>query len=223
MTSAASGFTTSPAGYQPPHDASARSAVAVAHAATKRTDWGSRGDAIEEQLRRQFLAALGGDAAAYQQFLTALSSHLRAFFRKRMAQLPDDVEDVVQESLLAIHKSRHTYRPEQPLTAWVHTIARYKLVDLLRSRSRREALNDPLDDDLEIFAKSETEVAEASRDLAVILRLLPERQRRVLVMIKLEGASVPEAALATGLSEASVKVGVHRSLKALAAKLKGHK
>ncbi len=223
MTSSASSFTTSLARYQPPHDASGRAAAAAAHMAMKQTDWKKRVDATEEQLRRQFLAALGGDAAAYQQFLTALSAHLRAFFRKRMSQLPDDVEDVVQESLLAIHKNRHTYRPEQPLTAWVHTIARYKLVDLLRSRSRREALNDPLDDDLEIFAKSETVVAEASRDLAVILRSLPERQRRVLVMIKLEGASVPETALATGMSEASVKVGVHRSLKALAAKLKGHK
>ena len=138
-----------------------------------------------------------------------------------MAKLPDDVEDVVQESLLAIHNNRHTYRPEQPLTAWVHTIARYKLIDLLRARSRRELLNDPLDDDLEIFAKSDTEAAEASRDLAVILQSLPERQRRALVMIKVEGASVAETALATGMSESAVKVGVHRSLKALAAKLKG--
>lgn len=184
-------------------------------------NWKERADATEERLRQQFMAALAGDAVTYQQFLTSLSAHLRAFFRKRMAQLPDDVEDVVQESLLAIHNSRHTYRPEQPLTAWVHTIARYKLVDLLRSRSRREVLNDPLDDELEVFAKSDTEAAEASRDLAVILQSLPERHRRALIMIKLEGASVAETALATGMSEASVKVGVHRTVKALAAKLKG--
>lgn len=184
-------------------------------------DWKERADATEERLREQFMAALAGDGVAYQQFLTTLSTHLRAFFRRRMAQLPDDVEDVVQESLLAIHNNRHTYRPEQPLTAWVHTIARYKLIDLLRARSRRELLNDPLDDDLEIFAKSDTEAAEARRDLAGILECLPERQRRALVMIKLEGASVAETALATGMSESSVKVGVHRSLKALAAKLKG--
>lgn len=184
-------------------------------------DWKERADATEERLRKHFMAALAGDSVAYQQFLTTLSAHLRAFFRRRMTQLPDDVEDVVQEALLAIHNNRHTYRPEQPLTAWVHTIARYKLIDLLRSRSRREVLNDPLDDDLEIFAQSDAEAAEARRDLAVILQSLPERQRRALVMIKVEGASVAETALATGMSEASVKVGVHRSLKALAAKLKG--
>ncbi|MES2631592.1 MAG: sigma-70 family RNA polymerase sigma factor [Pseudomonadota bacterium] len=184
-------------------------------------DWKERADATEAHLHKQFVAALEGDTVAYQQFLTALSTHLRAFFRKRMARLPDEVEDMVQESLLAIHNSRHTYRPGQPLTSWVHTIARYKLIDLQRSRSRREVLHDPLDDHLDLFAQSDTEAADARRDLAVMLQSLPERQRRALVMIKLEGASVAETALATGMSQASVKVGVHRSLKALVAKLKG--
>lgn len=221
MSNPASAFLGAGAGYQPMHNASENLAAAVTDGARKRMDWKERADATEDRLRHQFMAALAGDAVAYQQFLTALSAHLRAFFRKRMAKLPDDVEDVVQESLLAIHNNRHTYRPEQPLTAWVHTIARYKLIDLLRARSRRELLNDPLDDDLEIFSKSDTEAAEASRDLAVILQSLPERQRRALVMIKVEGASVAETALATGMSESAVKVGVHRSMKALAAKLKG--
>lgn len=202
-------------------DARGEPATAAGPAGSERTDWKLRADATEQRLRRQFMAALAGDAVAYHQFLTALSAHLRAFFRKRMTQLPDDVEDLVQESVLAIHNSRHTYRPDQPLTAWVHTIARYKLVDLLRARSKRELLNDPLDEDLEVFATSDSEAAEARRDLATILQSLPERQRLALVMIKLEGASVAETARATGMSEASVKVGVHRSLKALSAKLKG--
>ncbi len=184
-------------------------------------DWKERADATEERLRRQFLQALTGDAVAYQQFLTALSAHLRAFFRRRLSQLLDDVEDLVQETLLAVHHNRHTYKPEQPLTAWVHTIARYKMIDLLRSRSRREQLHDPLEDDLQVFATADTDATEARRDLNTMLGSLPERQRRALVMTKLEGASVAEAALATGMSTGSVKVGVHRSLKALAAKYKG--
>jgi RNA polymerase sigma-70 factor, ECF subfamily len=221
MTAAVSPFAPIPPGYGPMHNARAKRAAAVTHESMDRMDWKNRADAVEERLRGQFVAALAGDAVAYQQFLSALSAHLRAFFRKRMSQIPDDVEDLVQESLLAIHNSRHTYRPQQPLTAWVHTIARYKLVDLLRSRARREQLNDPLDDELDIFAKSDTEEADSRRDLATLLASLPERQRRALVMIKLEGASVAETALATGMSEASVKVGVHRAVKALAAKLKG--
>jgi RNA polymerase sigma-70 factor, ECF subfamily len=184
-------------------------------------NWKERADATEERLRQQFLLALAGDSVAYRQFLAALSTHLRAFFRKRLSQLPDDVEDLVQESLLAVHNNRHTYKPEQPLTAWVHTIARYKLIDLLRSRSRREQLQDPLEDDLQVFANADTNAADARRDLDKILDSLPERQRRALIMIKVEGASVAETAAATGMSETSVKVGVHRSLKALTAKLKG--
>jgi RNA polymerase sigma-70 factor (ECF subfamily) len=186
----------------------------------QRMDANEAGSSTEERLRRQFLAAQAGDATLYRQFLSALGQHLRAFFRRRMTQLPDDVEDLVQETLLAIHHGRHTYRAEQPLTAWVHTIARYKLVDFLRARSRHEAFNDPLDDELEIFAASDTNAAEARRDLEQMLQTLPERQRRALVMVKLAGASVAETAQATGLSEASVKVGVHRSLKALSARFR---
>lgn len=184
-------------------------------------DWKERAEATEERLRRQFVSALAGDAVAYQQFLAELSAHLRAYFRKRLSQLPDDVEDLVQETLLAVHNNRHTYRPDRPLTAWVHTIARYKLIDLLRSRARREALHDPLEDDLQVFASTDTDAADARRELVEMLEALPDRQRRALIMTKLEGASAAEAALATGMSPGAVRVGVHRSLKALTAKRKG--
>ena len=181
-------------------------------------DWKERADATEEKLRGQFLAALDGDAAAYRRFLAAVAAHLRAYFRGRMAQLPDEVEDLVQESLIAVHQNRPTYDRARPLTAWLHTIARYKLVDLLRSRGRRESLHDPLDDDLEVAARSDHDAADARRDLDAILSSLPQRQRLVLTMTKVEGASVAEVSAATGMSESAVKVSVHRTLKALAAK-----
>lgn len=176
--------------------------------------------ASEGRLRSLFLSSHHGDAKAYQTFLEDLGSHLRAFFRRRMAGLPDDIEDLVQETLLAVHNQRHTYRSDQPLTAWVHAIARYKLIDLFRARSSREALNDPLEDDIEIFAASDTDAADARRDLNHLLGQLPDKQRLPIVHMKLEGLSVTEAALATGLSESAVKVGIHRGLKALAALMK---
>ena len=146
---------------------------------------------------------------------------MRAFLRRRLSQLPDDVEDLVQETLLAVHTRRHTYRPDQPLTAWVHAIARYRMVDLLRARGRREALNDPLDDELEVFAASDTDAAEARRDLGKLLAVLPKRARSLIVKVRLEGMSIAETAQATGMSESAVKVGLHRSLKALSVKIKG--
>lgn len=166
------------------------------------------------------MRGLSGDAQTYHAFLKALSAHLRAFLRGRLSGLPDEVEDLVQETLLAVHNQRHTYDAGQPLTAWVHAIARYKLVDLLRRRARREALNDPLEDEMEVFAQSDTEAADTRRDLARLLERLPDRQRLPIIHMKLEGLSVVEAARATGMSEAAVKVGVHRGLKALAAMIR---
>ena len=164
---------------------------------------------------------LGGDAAAYHDFLKELSAHLRAFLRRRLASLPDDVEDLVQETLLAVHNQRHTYEADQPLTAWVHAIARYKLVDLLRRRAGREMLTDELDDEIEVFAASDEAASDAKRDVAKLLEQLPDRHRLPIQYVKLEGLSVVEAAKKCGMSESAVKVGVHRGLKALAVLIKG--
>lgn len=174
----------------------------------------------EDRLRELLLPGLQGDAAAYHRFLKELSAYLRAYFRKRLYQRPDEAEDLVQETLLAVHNQRHTYRSDQPLTAWVHAIARYKLIDLLRTHSAREALTDPLDDELEVFAAADTDATEARKDLGQLLATLPDRQRLPIVHVKLEGLSVVEAARITGMSESAVKIGVHRGLKALAARIK---
>jgi RNA polymerase sigma-70 factor (ECF subfamily) len=177
--------------------------------------------AIEDRLRELLIRGIAGDSAAYHAFLKELSAHLRAFLRKRLFQQPDEIEDLVQETLLAVHNCRHTYDEEQPVTAWVHAIARYKLADMLRRRAGREALNDPLEDDLALLASSDTEAMEARRDVAKLLAQLPERQRLPIQYMKIDGLSVVEAARLTGMSEAAVKVGVHRGLKALAEKMRG--
>ena len=176
--------------------------------------------ASEDCLRDLLVRGLAGDASTYHVFLKELSAHLRAFLRGRLSRMPDEVEDLVQETLLAVHNQRHTYDAGQPLTAWIHAIARYKLVDLLRRRAGRDALNDPLDDEIEVFAASDTEADDARRDLAKLLERLPDRQRLPIIHMKLQGLSVVEAARITGMSEAAVKVGVHRGLKALAAMIR---
>ena len=183
---------------------------------TQRIDNHERANANEDRLRDLLVRALAGDAAAYHAFLKDLSAHLRAYFRKRLSGLPDEVEDLVQESLLAVHNQRHTYDPGQPLTAWAHAIAKYKLVDLLRRRAVRELRNDPLDDVLDILAHNDSETDAARLDVTKLLLRLPDRQRLPIVHMKLEGLSVVETARVTGMSESAVKVGVHRGLKALA-------
>ncbi|VTY35963.1 ECF RNA polymerase sigma factor SigX [Xylophilus ampelinus] len=175
---------------------------------------------VETQLRGLFLRGLEGDAAAYRDCLQQLARYLRAFLGRRLFGWPDDVEDLVQECLLAMHNQRHTYQSDQPLTAWAHAIARYKLIDLLRAKSVREALHDPLDDDMELFADSATEASDARRDVQGLLAELPDRHRLPIVHVKLQGLSVAETAKLTGMSESAVKVGIHRGLKALAARMR---
>jgi len=171
----------------------------------------------EDQLKSLLLRGLAGEAAAYEAFLRELGAILRAFLRGRLARVPDEVEDLVQETLIAVHNQRHTYDAGQPVTAWAHAIARYKMIDFLRRRSIREAVQEPLEDDADFLASTDEEAREARRDLAVLLDRLPDRHRLPIVFVKLEGLSVAEAAKRTGMSESAVKVGVHRGLKALAA------
>jgi RNA polymerase sigma-70 factor (ECF subfamily) len=131
-----------------------------------------------------------------------------------------DTEDVVQECLLALHLKAHTYDAAQPFEPWLYAVARYKLIDLLRRRQPgRELSLDLLSETHEFAEASESTEPQAGADLAVLLAQLPDKQRRPIELVKLEGRSVAEAALSTGLSVSAVKVGIHRGLKALAKRL----
>ncbi|MBF8748866.1 sigma-70 family RNA polymerase sigma factor [Enterobacterales bacterium BD_CKDN230030183-1A_HGKHYDSX7] len=179
--------------------------------------------AREHQLQALLVRGLAGDSKAYQDFLAALAVHLRGFLRRRLAQRPDEIEDLVQEVLLAVHNARHTYDEHGPLTVWVQAIARYKLADHFRAYARRDALHDPLGDDSELFAVGDEAPSEASRDLGRLLERLPDRQRLPIVHVKVNGLSVEETARLTGLSSSAVKVGIHRGLKALASMIGGRR
>ncbi len=183
----------------------------------------ARLNANEARLKDLFVLGLAGDSATYRIFLHDLSAHLRAFLRRRLVSMPDEVEDLLQESLLAVHNQRHTYDAQQPLTSWVQAIARYKLIDFLRRRAGRESLNDSFDGydgGMDIFAAADHDATDAQRDVATLLAQLPAGQRLPIVHMKLSGLSVAETARITGMSEAAVKVGVHRGLKALAKKMR---
>ncbi|KHL74939.1 RNA polymerase sigma factor [Pseudomonas putida] len=177
--------------------------------------------AREAQLQALLLRGLAGDARAYREFLAALALHVRGFLRRRLQQRPAEIEDLLQEVLLAVHNARHTYQPQQPLTAWVQAIARYKLADYLRRYAHHDALHEVLEDDSDLFATSDEAPAQANRDLGKLLGRLPARQRLPIVHVKLEGLSVEETARITGLSCSAVKVGIHRGLKALAKLIRG--
>ena len=180
----------------------------------------SPGD-IESTLKPLWLRAQSGDDAAYRQALGLLAARLRAYLKRRLSGLPDEVEDLVQETLLALHLQRGTYDPTLPVSAWAVAIARHKLVDLWRRRGRQDNLHEVIDDVDERLLAAVPDDGGARRDLATLFEALPLAQRQAIVLTKLEGLSVAEAAARTGASESAIKVQVHRGLKRLAALVRG--
>jgi len=173
-------------------------------------------DDFETALRPLWDRAQTGDDAAYREALGQIAARLRGWLRRRMQSLPDDVEDLVQETLLAIHLQRGTYDPRVPVSRWVLAIARHKLIDLWRRRGRREARHAALDDVPEGALPAVESELPTRRDLATLLSALPQAQRDAIAMTKLEGLTMAEASQRSGASVSALKVQVHRGLKRLA-------
>lgn len=175
-------------------------------------------DDFESRLRPLWQRAQEGDEAAYRAALQRMATRLRAYLRRRMQAWPDEVEDLVQETLLALHLQRGTWDASLPVSAWMLAIARHKLIDLWRRHGRRAADLASLDEleDHEAPAAEGSEEHTARRDLGVLLRAIPPVQREAIVLTKIEGLTVAEVSVRTGASVAAVKVQVHRGLKKLA-------
>ncbi len=166
-------------------------------------------------------ASLRGDAAAYRTLLSRLSTNLRAYYKGRLARIgrsATEAEDLTQEALMAIHTRRHTYDPAAPLLPWVYAIARYKLIDHLR-RTRASLADLPIEDAEDIVAQDDHVATESANDLTKLLSQLPDKMRRAIQSMKLDGLSVAETASRCDMSESDVKVSVHRGLKALIASI----
>jgi len=171
----------------------------------------------ETRLKALMLRGLEGDAPAYRECLALLGVRLRAYFARRMSGAPADVEDMVQETLLAVHIKRATWDSAQSFTAWAHAVARYKLIDHWRRRKIRQTL--PLDDHAEFLAAEEHDPG-VGLELDRALASLPERQRVLVSDVKLAGLSLAEAGAKAGISEGAAKVALHRALKALAERMR---
>ncbi len=175
-------------------------------------------DPFETAAKPLWEAARAGDDAAYRAALALIAARVRAYLRRRMEHGAADVEDVVQETLLAIHLQRGTHEPGWPLANWVLSIARYKWVDHARRHGRRGALHDPLDSvDETLLVQPHDGSADARHDLAGLLAQLPAAQQQAIALTKIEGLSLEEAAAQTGVTVSALKVQVHRGLRKLAA------
>jgi RNA polymerase sigma-70 factor (ECF subfamily) len=167
----------------------------------------------EKELAMLLQAAIAGDEKAYAAFLTRTAAIVRGFARRKIVQGGVDPEDIVQETLLAIHTKRHTWRSDAPVLPWIYAIARFKMIDAFRKRGRRVEIE--IGEVAETLAQAETD-AVSDRDVRRVLDGLAPGQRSVLAAISIEGHSIGETAKKFGMTETAVRVALHRGLRAIA-------
>jgi RNA polymerase sigma-70 factor (ECF subfamily) len=173
---------------------------------------------LEARLKPLMIAGLDGETRAWREFLQLLRPALHAYFNRRQFYGDADVEDLVQDALLAIHSKRETWRRADPVTSWCFTIARYKLIDHLR-RTGRARLT-PLVDDL-VLVNDGVEDGAVRQDLDRLLETAPPRQRALIEDVRLSGYSLAEAGKRAGMTEGAAKVSLHRAMKALMKRVAG--
>ena len=169
--------------------------------------------ALAELLRQ----ANAGDPTCYRLFLERLAPFVRGMARRgndRIGAPMADIEDAVQETLLAIHLKRHTWRENQPIGPWIGAITRYKLIDLARKCGRRKEIE--LDETFELAAPEPEDPPLLDREMNRLLAEIGEKQRTIVCLISLKGASIREVANTLSMTEGAVRVALHRGLKSLA-------
>lgn len=166
--------------------------------------------ADEAAMARLMALAQTGDRQAYSALLTACAAWLKRYFCRRVA--PSNLDDLVQETLLTLHRKLSSYDPTRPFFPWLAAIARYRWVDHLRLIYRAELVE--LDRDLP--AQGDHEQLAARLSLERLFAHLPAGQARAIELVKIHGLSIAEASSACGQSEPLVKTNIHRGLKKLA-------
>lgn len=174
----------------------------------------------EERLAGLMAAAQRGDVASYQRLLKDCLPIVAAVAR-RQGVAPDQVDDVVQEVLMTIHRARATYDPARPFLPWLRAIAQRRAIDGLRRRGRQAGreIHDPLAYEAHPAEAEEADAgierAERAEALRAEIRTLPPGQRQAAERLGLAGQTLEEAAAETGRSKTALKVNLHRALKAL--------
>jgi RNA polymerase sigma-70 factor, ECF subfamily len=161
--------------------------------------------------------AQAGEREAYRRLLEDITPFIRTLASRRLRDA-SEVEDAVQDVLLTVHIIRHTYDPTRPFAPWLTAIANRRIIDRLRRRRRSQLRQTPLSSRHETFSAPEANLENAGSDAAALraaIESLPAGQREAIKLLKLEEMSLKEAAAASGMSIAALKVATHRALNAL--------
>ncbi len=175
-----------------------------------------------EEMAALMRAGLQGDEPAYRRALELISQRVRGYVAygfKAYGYRGEDVEDVVQETLLTVHMKRQTWDGTRPIEPWLKAISRNKLVDHLRRKGHRKLV--PIDDLADVLAAPTNQAADQLGSHEDLLAGLKTRDRAIVEAISIEGHSARDVGIRLGMSEGAVRVALHRALKLLAARYRG--
>ena len=179
---------------------------------------------MDRQWTAWMVAAQAGDRSAYESLLRDCIPFIRGVARAQGVR-PASVDDVVQETLLTIHRARQTYDPSRSFTAWLRTIAQRRAIDGLRQADRTgtREIYEPLAYENHADTIDDPEKAALGINRVALLNAaigrLPARQRDAIEHIALRGYSLADAAVATGRTAGSLRVNWHRAIKTLRSQL----
>ncbi|MCX2980714.1 sigma-70 family RNA polymerase sigma factor [Halieaceae bacterium IMCC14734] len=169
-------------------------------------------DSEEDRWARLMRSAQAGDEADYRELLTELAHVVRRYLSSRFGRA-EFVDDCVQDCLVAIHEARHSYDAGRKFRPWFFAIVRYKAIDVLRGqRRRRDLVTRQAHEQLSTEQILETNPLEAQIVSGYLLRALSPDYRDAIILTKLKGYSVTEAAAQLKISEGALKVRVHRGI-----------
>jgi RNA polymerase sigma-70 factor (ECF subfamily) len=152
-----------------------------------------------------------GDREAFRTLVNEIGPVIASLLRHRIAN-SSEIEDVCQETLVAVYESLHTYQPSRPPEPWLFAIARHvaaKHFHAYRARAQWQELTDEIPD------RSDGGTGGLMFCLRQALGKLPRLQREALWMTKIEGLSLIEASARSGATVSSLKVRVHRAFEYL--------
>lgn len=166
----------------------------------------------ETNFKDLMLKTQQGDSVSYRELMLSLSGFLKNYLRRRIFE-KNDIEEVIQEILLALHKSKHTYDSEKPFMGWFMSVVEYKITDYIRSK-QKQSTQQGLDSIAEFFQAAQID-SDLKLDIETAMQSLSQNEKTVITEMKIKGHSVSEVATALNLSEANVKVIAHRAFNQL--------
>ena len=160
-----------------------------------------------------------GNQVSYKVLLKEISDFLKPILRFKLSN-PVDVDDLLQDVLMSVHRSRHTFDPRYPFKPWLKVITQSRLIEFWRKRGKKQSIEVAAEESDIDNLEADSEVSRMEvEQLNEVLEQLSQTQRSIFIKLKIEGLSIKEVASKMKMTESAIKVSAHRAYKFILANI----